>query len=641
MRQPAAPTWDPPVRPDAGAPGAARPHRYLPGLDGIRGVALVGVLLFHDGRLQGGFLGVDLFFVLSGFLITSLLLSEWDRAHRIDLRRFWSRRVRRLVPAALVVLLFTAGYALLSMDPGQRYRFRWDALSALFDVANWRAIRAGSDYWASFGSASPLRHFWSLSVEEQLYLLWPATVLFGLWLGRARRWGRQAVLLLALGLGVASALVMALVARSGHTERAYYGTDARAWAVLFGAAAAILLSRRTVTAHDPIGRGLRWAAPVAIAVLAVGWTVADGTSLWLYRWGFTSFGLAAAVVIASVASGAPRLLIAVLEVRPLRFLGRISYGAYLWHWPLFVAIDHPLAGSRLLLTVVRYGVTVAVAAVSAHYLEQPIRSGAVPTSRWRPAGLLGVAAVVVAVLAVTAGATAPPTSVAAAGPSKAAVGVPTLLLLGDSEAYNLSLGEAPALGDAVSFAYHARIGCGLGPGLAVTEGGVPVDKDLGGEPCSEANGWLDGAVHTYRPDLVLVYEGAWDVLDRRVDGRTLRFGTRAWDEAVRTNLATVLRGFARDGAQVFVLAAPCYPHGGQGGGHTIRDDPRRVARWNQLLREVAPTVGARVLAYDGLFCGKPASQQPPRDDGVHLTKPGAEGVWRWIAPQLGLTPTAG
>jgi peptidoglycan/LPS O-acetylase OafA/YrhL/lysophospholipase L1-like esterase len=637
MTQPAASTWDPPVRPEGAAPAPA-PHRYLPGLDGIRGAALLGVLLFHDGRLKGGFLGVDLFFVLSGYLITTLLLAEWDRTHRIDLRRFWSRRVRRLVPAALVVLLFTAGYAWLAMDPGQRYRFRGDALSALFDVANWRAIRAGTDYWASFG-ASPLRHFWSLSVEEQLYLLWPATVLLGLWLGRARRWGRQVVLLLAVGLAAASATVMALVVHAGHTERAYYGTDARAWGVLLGAAAAILLSRRELGAHGPLVRGLRLAAPIAIAVLAVAWVVADGTSLWLYRWGFTSFGLAAAVLVASVASGAPRGLIAVLELPPLRYVGRISYGAYLWHWPLFVAVDHPILGSRLLLTVVRYGLTIAVAAASAHLLERPIRSGAVPTSRWRPAGLLGTALVAAVVVAVTAGASAPPTSVAAAGPTTARAGVPTLLLLGDSEAYNLSLGEEAALGDAVSFAFHARIGCGLGPGLAVTEHGVAIVEDLGGQSCSEANGFLDLAVDTTRPDTVLVYEGAWDVLDRRIEGHDVRFGTRAWDDAVRANFATVLPRFARHGAEVVVLAAPCYPRGGEGGGHTIRDDPARVARWNQLLREVAPRIGVRVLPYDRLFCGVPTSKQPPREDGVHLTKLGAEQVWRWIAPQLGLPAT--
>jgi lysophospholipase L1-like esterase len=304
-----------------------------------------------------------------------------------------------------------------------------------------------------------------------------------------------------------------------------------------------------------------------------------------------------------------------------------------------VAIDHPIAGSRLLLTVVRFTVTVLVAAASARWIEHPVRSGAVPTSRWRPLGLLGVAAVVVAVLAVTAGAAAPPTSAATGGPTKPVAGRSTLLLLGDSEAYNLSLGERAGLGDQVAFAYHARIGCGLGPGLAVVEHGEVIDRDLGNEPCSAANSWLDLAVDRYRPDTVLVYEGAWDVLDRRIDGRDVRFGTAAWDAAVRANLANVLSGFARHGAQVVVLAAPCYPAGGEGGGHTIRDDPRRVRRWNELLRQAAPTIGARVLPYDRLFCGRAPGDQPPRPDGVHLTRSGAAEVWRWIAPQLGLRPS--
>lgn len=258
------PVWDPPTRPTTGAPAGPAPGAriaYIPGLDGLRAIALVGVMLFHAEYLRGAFLSVDLFFVLSGFLITSLLLAEWDASGRIDLRRFWSRRLRRLLPAALLLLGGVAFYALVTMDPGQLDRFRADALSALFDVANWRAIRSGSDYWATFGTPSPLRHMWTLSVEEQLYVAWPVIALAGLWWGRRRRWGRQAVLVIALGLTAASTVAMAVLVHPGNTARAYYGTDTRASAVLLGAAAAILLSRPSVAGARRLAAGWGGSCP--------------------------------------------------------------------------------------------------------------------------------------------------------------------------------------------------------------------------------------------------------------------------------------------------------------------------------------------------------------------------------------------
>ncbi len=518
-----APTaWAPAERP---AERTARASLgYLPGLDGVRAVALIGVLLFHAGHLGGGFLSVDLFFVLSGFLITSLLLVEWDRTGTIDLRRFWSRRLRRLLPAALVVLAATAVYAAIALDPAELHRFRLDALAALANVANWRAIESGSDYWASFGKPSPLRHMWTLSVEEQLYLLWPATTLLGLWIGRRRRWGRQALFLLALGLAAASALAMALLVHPGNTARAYYGTDTRASAVLLGAVAAIGLSRRRWEARDPVVRGLRVLAPVAVVVLAVGWTWANGEDLALYRWGFVLCSVAATVVVAAVATQSSPGLVRVLEVRPLRDLGRISYGAYLWHWPVFVVLDEPVAGSRALQTVVRAAVSIALGAVSNRLVEDPIRSGRLPTARWRPLALAGAAGVAIAIGAATLGAEARPTSVAEEGPRGGSAGAPSILLLGDSQAFNLSESAEAVIGDRASFAHHARIGCGIGPGLAIVEDGEAVDRDLGDEPCSEANGWFYLVVADQDPDIVILYEGAWDILDRRIgdDGHRVR-----------------------------------------------------------------------------------------------------------------------
>jgi hypothetical protein len=265
-----------------------------------------------------------------------------------------------------------------------------------------------------------------------------------------------------------------------------------------------------------------------------------------------------------------------------------------------------------------------------------VRSGSVGTAVWRPVALLGVAAVAVVIGAATLGAEARPASVAEEGPRGGAAGAPSILLLGDSQAYNLSVPAVDVLGQRASFAHHARIGCGIGPGLAVTEDDIAVDEDLGGEPCSEANGWFYLVVADQQPDIVLLYEGAWDVLDRRIEDEDVAFGTARWDAVVRTNLVEVLTRLGEQGSRVVVLAAPCYPSGGEGGGHTIRDDERRVRRWNELVREVAPTVGAEVLPFDELFCDRPVDDQPEREDGVHLTRAGATEVWRWLVPRLGL-----
>jgi peptidoglycan/LPS O-acetylase OafA/YrhL/lysophospholipase L1-like esterase len=587
------------------------------------------------GVFSFGAYGVTLFFVLSGFLITSLLLAEWDGSGRIDLRRFWSRRFRRLLPAALVLLVGAGAIAGLTLSSPDLHRFRGDALAALADVANWHAIGAGNDYWAATAAPSPLQHMWSLSIEEQLYLAWPLVVLGALALGRRQRVGRQPLVVVALAGVALSVAAMAWWSTHGEDLRAYYGTDSRASAILLGALMALLVSGQRRGAGLGLERALRPAVPLAVAVLAAGWLWADGTSDWLYRGGFAAMSLAAAVVVGAVALAGPNVAMRGLAWPPLRWLGRVSYGVYLWHWPIYTVIDGDAVSSRAIRTLVRIGVTLVVAAISYRIVEQPIRRGEVRTAAWRVLAPLGAAAVVATTLIVTHGSQARPAVAAVGGPSRPGSGLPTLLLLGDSEAYNLTLGRS-AIEDRVSFAYHARIGCGIGPGLAITEGGVAVEHDLSGAPCTEANHWLFDAVDRYRPDIVLVYEGAWDVLDRRIDGRDIAFGTPEWDQVVSDNLAAVLRRFGAHGARVEVLAAPCYPAGGQGGGFTIRDDTRRSVRWNQLLRQVAPTVGAEVLPYDLLFCDRPPAEQPPREDGVHLTEAGAEQVWRWLLPRLGL-----
>ena len=226
----------------AGAgPGATRPSSsHIPGLDGLRAVAVAAVLLFHAGFhwMPGGFLGVDVFFVLSGFLITSLLLREFERSGRISLRSFWARRVRRLFPALLVLLAAVSVYAGLAGADGRR-PLSLDGLAALGYFANWRFVFSHQGYFARTGPPSLLQHTWSLSIEEQFYVVWPLVLALLL----RRRRPRRAVLAVALTGAVASAVAMALLAPGGDHSRAYYGSDTHAQGLLIGAALAVVLAR--------------------------------------------------------------------------------------------------------------------------------------------------------------------------------------------------------------------------------------------------------------------------------------------------------------------------------------------------------------------------------------------------------------
>src|ERR687886_1892219 len=208
---------------------------YLPGLDGLRAIAVAAVLLYHADLawIPGGFLGVEVFFVISGYLITALLLAEWRKRERLDLRSFWLRRARRLLPALLLLLLATLTTFVLFL-PGEVAKVRGDALSALGYVTNWYFILRQQSYFEVIGRPSPLLHLWSLAIEEQFYLVWPPLLLLLL-----RRWEKRGALVVALAGSLASAVLMALLFRPGaDPSRVYYGTDTRAAGLLFGAALA-------------------------------------------------------------------------------------------------------------------------------------------------------------------------------------------------------------------------------------------------------------------------------------------------------------------------------------------------------------------------------------------------------------------
>ncbi|HZE30754.1 MAG TPA: acyltransferase, partial [Actinoallomurus sp.] len=303
-------------------------------VDGLRAVAVAGVIAYHFGLgVPGGFLGVDLFFVISGYVITRLLLTEWHRTGSIACARFWGRRARRLLPAVLALLVVVQVWLHLGGLPELRSTTDAQTVMALAYVSNWYAIFAGVSYWGALTSSTPLTHLWSLAVEEQFYLVWPLVLIVVLTTVRSRR-----ALAAVAGAGaVASYGLSALLFRDAGADRAYLGTDTRSGALLLGILCALALTR---TAPGPDGswdRRLparrravaRVALAVALAALAVLWATARIQAPWLYEGGLATAGVAAAVVIGSLVAVPGCLPARLLRMRPVVWIGRLSYSLYL------------------------------------------------------------------------------------------------------------------------------------------------------------------------------------------------------------------------------------------------------------------------------------------------------------------------
>ena len=374
---------------------------HQPALDGLRGVAVAAVLVFHGGHLAGGFLGVDAFFVLSGFLITSLLLTEARNTGRIALGAFWARRARRLLPALACVLIGVALYAALIAKPDELSTIRADALATIGYFSNWRAILNSHDYWAIFRNPSPLDHTWSLAIEEQFYVVWP--LLFAFVIRAARGRSAQRVLALSTVLACTSLLWTIAIFDPANPSRVYYGTDTRIASILVGAALAAWLAARGSARTRTTRATLEGGALLAAGVLALAWARLTGSSDVLYRGGLFVCALATATVIAAAIHPDRGPVNRILSLRPLCALGLVSYGVYLWHWPIYVVLDESrthMSGWGLL--ALRVAVTLVVAAGSYFWIEQPIRRGTGSfSSPARVAFTLSAAALIVVALVVT------------------------------------------------------------------------------------------------------------------------------------------------------------------------------------------------------------------------------------------------
>ncbi len=369
---------------------------YRPALDGLRSIAVYLVLLFHAGMhwMSGGFVGVDLFFVLSGFLVSNVILSEIDERGSLRLGRFYARRVRRLLPAAVVVVFSTAAVFTLVTSVVRRLPMVADAKAALLYYANWRFLSQENDYFATDIDKSPYLHFWSLSIEEQFYFVFPAVLMVLVVLSRRRRW--------VLPVGIGALLVLSLASQAywttADTNHAYYGTDARLYQLLAGALLAVAL-RSAAAARLPDATATRWATAAGLGGLALVLLVASGLVDVSASWRGIGAAVGSVLLIAGVMRGDGTVLARLLSRPTPVYLGKISYGTYLWHWPVLLLVQEFIDVRPLFLAAIGGAVATGLAALSYQLLEMPIRRSTWLHGFQWPVVLVGVtASALVAVL---------------------------------------------------------------------------------------------------------------------------------------------------------------------------------------------------------------------------------------------------
>lgn len=644
-------------------------YPYSPALDGVRGTAMVLFMAFHFGvvALQGAWVGINLFFVLSAYLITRLLVEEHARSGRLQIRAFYRRRARRLVPALFLLLAALGLYGVFIAPPSVRGPLRGDMLSTLLFVQNWHLIVEGDQYFDLFGTPSFLRHAWTLAVEEQFYLLVPLVVL------ALMRWVRrrelQAGVLLVLGLVGALWTAHIGITTAQAQAHAYYGTDTRAQALCIGAALAFwtgLRGRATeqVRLSAPVVAMLGWCGLGAMVFAFLAISPFQG---FMYdNGGIFIFALASGALVLACADERPSRLSAVLGWRPFAYLGRISYGLYLWHWPILLWLRRVAPGLDTSLTVV-IGIcaTVAMAAVSYRWVERPVIRGGIrallPRLRsersTRAAIAGGVAAIVV--LAFTAGHGASSAVAAGSTPHPAT----TPMLVSGTPAYvpNSTQTKVAIFGDSVPYVLVRDKPPGSYPDLAITDFSQPGCDLMQSRYANRSTSVQPAACLRTKRDLGTLLRGSGAQRFVLFASMTMAFPHAAQDGSAldlddpgyRALIASTLSDYRRTAltagiTSMSVVTVPCrdsdlsqWPiefRSAFAGSRTTTQvtDPTRL---NAVVTGWAARNGVGVIDLyhavcpDGVFRPRLHGVQLYRDQ-VHPSVPGSSMMWTWLAPRM-------
>jgi peptidoglycan/LPS O-acetylase OafA/YrhL len=645
----------------ANRPSATGKSRIV-ALDGLRAVALLIIMGYHFGVgwLQGGFFSLDIFYVLSGYLITGLLLSEYRKRSAIKLSAFWLRRARRLLPALLIVLVAVTLMVRYAEPAGLYPEFRISALSALFYFSNWWQIVAQHNYFFATGAVYPLTHTWSLAVEEQFYLIWPLVVLAVMKLSGTFRRGLRNLLVVSAVGAVASAVEMAVLYGSGtkHTTRLYFGTDTHAQSILIGAVLACTLTtiqlRRGGEGMAPPATSAasrRWLTLLGVAglagTLALTITQKEPTGL-AFRGGFALSALsAAAIILGSVCvTGGP--MARVLSVSPLVWMGTVSYGAYLWHYPVFIYLDPARTGQTgLALLAIRFAVTFSLAAVSFYLVERPVMEG----TFWRSLKAVGPAVVLmgVTVAVIVAGTVVPATAAVPPPPRHDPLSPTQRRALVSAHAFTTDPVRFALFGDSVALTLGVGLNVDSVPryGVRVLDGtflGCDLDdtevelSGVVGPATPGCIGWRTvwpGLMARYHPEVTGLLLGRWEVSDHLYRGHWVHVGDPVWDRHLTAELDRAVDILSAGGAKVILFTFPYVdpPQQAANGSMFSEDEPSRMRAFNQLLSRVADSRKGVATLVDlnatldphGHYQAVVDGVTVRNSDGIHLTR--AAGVW--------------
>jgi peptidoglycan/LPS O-acetylase OafA/YrhL len=663
----------------------AREHRrfpYVPALDGLRGIGVMFMLLYHADVTwvgDGAVFTVEMFFGLSGFLITSLFLVEHANTNTISLKKFWGRRAKRLLPAVLGSFVLVSIYAARFATDIEANRIQGDGISVLTYVSNWRFIFSDQSYFEQFTLPSPFQHTWSLAIEEQFYLIVAVTVFLAF-----RKWGAKAHkgwIYVTSTIAVVSAVWMAIlmwmgeaVARgetpfgldpssmpgwlvtflnlkgNGDPSRMYYGTDTRLQGTMVGMAMAFLLHR-----YD-LGRLNRKVLSIASIVglggiLSMFFLIQGRNVTWIYYGAFLAFDVFLIFMIAALMAPEPPRIVRWLSVKPLVRLGVLSYSLYVWHLPIYIFLDEshdfmPDWARGVQLDAIKIGATLIVAWLSFHFIEDPIRRKGLPTLKHKLVAIGVVVAIVAYFLYATSGYT--PAEFVSTDPQ----GRPVVLFAGDSMPYTLGSGVAYNHVDWTTGMHAemaATLGCGISEGDPIINGSVARQNP-------ECTSWpvlWDGQIERWNPEASLVLVWGWELYDRMVPavdgGRTeLKVGTPEWREWFSTWVQRAVEVLNKRGGWVVILTLPCIDLDADIQKHPVYEaaDPRRVDAVNSVLRDVATrnkNAGRKVelldlntyLCPDGRHYEVVKNGVRITEDGEHFTIQGSEYIWLdFLAPKL-------
>lgn len=639
------------LTPTTTADPVRRDSTRLLGLDGLRGLAVAAVVVFHlwPSTAPAGFLGVSVFFTLSGFLITRLLLSEIDRSGTVSLRRFWGRRIRRLLPASLMTLLVIAivwtATGWFTRDSAR------DTVAASFQMANWRRVAIDAQYGVT-NETSPVLHFWSLAIEEQYYLALPLLV----WLLRRHR-----ALLAVVFVAITAGALAYVHANRGDAVLTYYSTFARLPELVLGALLATAVHGRVIGRRTQLAAGAAGALAVATLTFLVVTTSLATTSY--YEGGLAGVGFVSSVAVAGAAFS-PRFGGA-LALGPLVWLGRVSYGVYLFHWPLLIGLREAGA-SATVAPWLTLAITLAAAHASLRWFEDPIRERRLrrPQVQWAAVPAAGAALT----LALIATATAPGPIIdfqAAVAQAEKMADAPHILatpdvgsaasagatepqvlryaVFGDSTALTLGVGLGttslvaadvhllPTAGD-------ARLGCPIGRGGQIRgqarDSDRPGATDFPAEPECDWHHWADVVAASQGVDIALVHTGNWDVVGRRIPelgNRWVNIGEPAYDEWLYGEMlgATDALHAAGAGRVVWATIAADWT----GDPHDERFDA-----FNRMVNRLAAERDFVSVVDLGGWLRSSGEDERLRPDGIHLS-PDAGGTAaevgdRWLARAL-------